>query len=191
MMDFNIITECYVDTKLVKIIVPPAKQKGYNHQKGWTNVVKVMKEKLHDEFALGIIDKDKKQPQYLESFSMVYCFEECLYLYKHLQKHHYIILIAPAIEEWILQTANSVGIDLQGIGLPNTVDELKKITKTSKSENDDPYSRQLKKLFTDIIQKDAVNAKVLQLWVSYIRDKNYAVQINELITLTDSFKTNI
>ena len=57
MAELYIIPECYVDTNLLETLVPTAK--GYNHQKGCNNVVKVMKEKLADEFAVGIVDKDK------------------------------------------------------------------------------------------------------------------------------------
>ena len=44
MAELYIIPECYVDTNLIETLVPTAK--GYNHQKGCNNVVKVMKEKF-------------------------------------------------------------------------------------------------------------------------------------------------
>ena len=53
MAELYIIPECYVDTNLIETLVPTAK--GYNHQKGCNNVVKVMKEKLSDKFAVGIV----------------------------------------------------------------------------------------------------------------------------------------
>ena len=58
MAELYIIPECYVDTNLIETLVPTAK--GYNHQKGCNNVVKVMKEKLSDKFAVGIVDKDAR-----------------------------------------------------------------------------------------------------------------------------------
>ena len=66
MAELYIIPECYVDTNLIETLVPTAK--GYNHQKGCNNVVKVMKEKLSDKFAVGIVDKDKRQVSYVNEF---------------------------------------------------------------------------------------------------------------------------
>jgi hypothetical protein len=59
-MNFAIIPECYVDTNLVETLVPPT-GRGYNHQHGCGTVTKVMKERFADGFAVGIIDKDKKE----------------------------------------------------------------------------------------------------------------------------------
>ena len=53
-------------TQLVRIAAPP--KRNYNHQKGCPNVLKVMQEKLHGDFALGIIDKDKEIRAYTEQF---------------------------------------------------------------------------------------------------------------------------
>ena len=55
MAELYIIPECYVDTNLIETLVPTAK--GYNHQKGCNNVVKVMKEKLSDKFGVFLVDK--------------------------------------------------------------------------------------------------------------------------------------
>lgn len=57
MAELYIIPECYVDTNLLETLVPTAK--GYNHQKGCNNVVKVMKEKLADEFAVNLFQELK------------------------------------------------------------------------------------------------------------------------------------
>ena len=69
MAELYIIPECYVDTNLIETLVPTAK--GYNHQKGCNNVVKVMKEKLSDKFAVGIVDKDKRQVSYVNEFEEI------------------------------------------------------------------------------------------------------------------------
>ena len=62
MIDLSIIPECYVDTNLIETIVPTVK--GYNHQKGAGTVTRLMQSKLKDKFAVGIVDKDKKQCRY-------------------------------------------------------------------------------------------------------------------------------
>lgn len=131
-MDLHIIPECYVDTNLIEPLVSP--QKGYNHQKGCGTVTKVMKERFSDDFALGIVDKDKREIDYLNEFSEV-CSKGNLILHKHKSKHHYIIQINPAIEQFILNAVNEVGIQLDEYDLPNSFDALKKVSKSVNSKN--------------------------------------------------------
>lgn len=69
MAELYIIPECYVDTNLLETLVPTAK--GYNHQKGCNNVVRIMQNKLTNEFAVGIVDKDKRQVRYVDEFEEI------------------------------------------------------------------------------------------------------------------------
>jgi hypothetical protein len=57
---------CTAYTKLIKVLVPP--QTRYNHQKGCSTVTKVMQERFSDDFAVGIIDRDKKELGYANQF---------------------------------------------------------------------------------------------------------------------------
>ena len=126
-MDLAIIPECYVDTNLIETLVPP-NNKGYNHKKGCGAVTKVMKEKFADRFALGIIDKDKKQMNYLNEFNVV-INSGSLLLHKHKTKPHYIIQINPAVEAFIIQSAISVGILITDFDLPADRNLFKKYPK--------------------------------------------------------------
>lgn len=165
-MDQSIIPECFVDTNLIETIVPPLKQ--YNHQKGCGTVTKVMKEKFEDRFALGIIDKDKKEVDYLKEFMPV-CVRESLILHKHRVRHHYIIQINPAIEVFILKNAEAIGISLEDFNLPLDFDLLKKESKTVNSKNDDRFKR----LFKSFIKNKAPQIDRLSNWIRYLKDKNY------------------
>ena len=104
-MNYSIIPECYIDTNLVETIVPPAKEPnsfGYNHQRGCGTVTSVMQKELADSFALGIIDKDQHDVDYLKEFAKV-IITDSLILHKHKTRHHYIIQVCPAMERFILK----------------------------------------------------------------------------------------
>jgi hypothetical protein len=133
-MDLCIVPECYVDTNLIETLVPPA-GKGYNHQKGSGTVARTMQKGLANGFALGIIDKDKKELDYLNEFEEV-VVEENHILHKHTSKPHYIIQIKPAIERFILEAASSVGISVTEFDLPVDLEKLKQISKTEQSKKD-------------------------------------------------------
>src|SRR5712664_1456039 len=102
-MEGSFVPECYFDTVLVRSILRI--ETALNHKKGCPNVVKAMKEgKLKDTFAVGIVDKDKKELDYLNEF-VGYEFDK-LVLFKHKSKHHYIIQLNPPIEKWIIEVAD-------------------------------------------------------------------------------------
>jgi hypothetical protein len=172
-MDHSVIPECYVDTNLIETLVPPQRQ--YNHQKGCGTVAKIMKERFHDRFALGIIDRDKTEIDYLKEFREV-CSSGSLILHKHLTRHHYIIQISPAIERFIISNAVRAGINLNDFGLPSDFELLKRESKKINSKNDQRFKR----LFRSLIQNGAPDLLKLALWVDYLKSHNYHTDLEAL-----------
>ncbi len=173
-MDKNIIIECFVDTCLIETLV--ATVTGYNHQKGCNNVTKQMQERLSDEFALGIVDKDKRELEYLNMFTEVKRFNDTLFLHKHKTKSHYIIQIAPAVEKFILDSANICKITLDNYGLPSTLDSLKTESKNIDSKKDTRF----KKLFCDLKQQGSENICKLAQWVEQLKANPYSPNLDLL-----------
>jgi len=156
MIDYSIIPECYVDTNLIETIVPTTK--GYNHQKGCGTVTRIMQGKFKDKFAVGIVDKDKKELKYAEEFEeMINTGDMQLFRHKNAETHHYLIFINPAVEKWIMNNAENAGISLKEFGLPDDLKELTKRTKKITSKNDDTF----KKLFREIKKHNPKNMDIL------------------------------
>jgi hypothetical protein len=173
-VDLSIIPECFVDTNLIETISPP--QKGYNHQKGCGNVAKTMQNKFKDSFAVGIIDRDKKEIKYLNEFELKVNRGD-LFLFQHPDRHHYIIQISPAVESFILESVHQTNINLVDFGLPDNIDELKKITKKQTSKK----SPQLSKLFVELKNKNATQIVTLSNWISYLKENTYHSNTDEII----------
>lgn len=114
-----------MDTNLVSTLLGGV---GVNHQKSCNNVVALMKGRFGDDFAVGIIDNDKRRPNYLDACIKL-AKSDHLQLYKHPQKHHYIITVSPAAEVFILDAAESAGVSLGDYDLPSDLKGLLKITK--------------------------------------------------------------
>jgi hypothetical protein len=168
MMDLHVIPECYIDTKLCKVLVPPASR--YNHQKGCPNVAKVMREKLGNDFALGIVDRDKLELTYFKEFDLITEIPENIQLLKHKSEpHHYLIFIRPTMEKWIIFCAEESGISLGDFGLPDDFRQLLKITKTSKSENEDVYSSNFRDLFKEFGRLKSHSIATLTFWIEYLK----------------------
>lgn len=183
-MDLHILPECYIDTLLIKTLVPPTTR--YNHQKRCSTVAKVMKEKFNDTFALGIIDNDKRLLSYLNEFELIYEQTNNLQLLKHKQKHHYFIIICPAMEMWLLNNVKSIDMSMADFGLPDDLAKLQKITKTATSENENPpYSSAFKKMFNTLKIKEAKGVLILQLWVNYLKTNTYTADLKLLLNQTN------
>ena len=57
---FNVIPECFIDTNLIEFLL----NAKVNHQHSCNNVIKALNDKK-DEFAIGIIDNDKRKVAYI------------------------------------------------------------------------------------------------------------------------------
>lgn len=179
-MNYSIIPECYIDTNLVETIVPPAKEansSGYSHLSGCGTVASVMQKRFADTFALGIIDRDKKAVDYLREFDeIIKTVSLILHKHKHKERHHYFIQICPAVERFILNSAEAIGISLQDYSLPTDLDKLKKITKSTNSKNDPKF----KNLFKALLKNAAPDVVKLAAWINYLKTNPYTVNVETI-----------
>jgi hypothetical protein len=147
-----------------------------NHKKGCNNVVKAMREgQLQDMFAVGIVDKDKSELDYLAEFDE-YRFDK-LILHKHKTKHHYIIQLDPPIEKWIIGVVDEAGMDLDDFGLPKDFERLKKVTKSELARE----TPELVSLCRRLLQSDSATIERFARWISYLKENRYNSDINRLI----------
>lgn len=170
---FHIIPECFVDTNLVSALLGGI---GVNHQKSCNNVISLMKGKFRDDFAVGIIDDDKRKPQYLNECVLL-AQSDHLRLLKHPQKDHYIIIVSPAAEAFIMSVAEVAGVSMTQYGLPAELNGLKRITKhiVSNKNND------LMHLFRDLSTVGEFD--ILRKVLGYLLEKGYSAESEELVAL--------
>jgi hypothetical protein len=172
-MDLTILPECFIDTNLIETLVPPVK--GYNHQMGCGTVSRKMQTSLSDSFALGIVDKDKRELDYLKEFNEI-IMRDGLCLLKHKMKPHYFIQIQPAIERFLMKNAEAAGLSLAIFDLPTDLNGLKKVAKTTRSKHDQRF----KALFKALKNSHVADIEVLTKWVTYLKEYNYSAEIDIL-----------
>ena len=153
-----IIPECYIDTNLVETLVCTG---GCNHQKGCNQVAKVMQEKFADRFAVGIIDADKRRPGYLNEFIEI-ASSEHIKLFRHPARSHFIILVHPAADGFILSCAE--------------------IANENVMSNKDP---RFKRLFRSM--KGTGEIKLMESLISYLADNTYQASNDRI---SEIFQTN-
>lgn len=172
-VDLNhIIPECYVDTNILKTLLRVNK---VNHQFGCNQVMsKLKKGKYADSFAIAIIDDDKRKTYDCKDFWEL-CRSEHLVLMKHKTKHHYLIFVYKAAENFLLACARELGLNMADYQLPDTLEGLRKVTK----DNDSDKEPRIKNL-VNALRSSSEMAR-LERTVSYLHEKQYAATTDELV----------
>ena len=169
MKNHNVIPECYVDTNLISTLIGSE----VNHQKGCNCVANILRCQKKNEFAVGIIDKDKKKPSYFDEFSLI-ASRDHLELYKHPNRPHYFILVVKAVETLLIENAKFLGIDMKAYGLTSNMNELKKQTKKCDSNKDPRFMH----LANDL--RTSPEIKALEESIKYMVAHKYNVDNEEL-----------
>lgn len=168
----NVIPECYVDTNLISTLL----HADVNHQKGCCNVARTLSINNKDRFAIGIIDKDKRTPGYLDQFSKI-ADRGHLELYVHASKPHYFITISPAVDKMILDCADELGVNMGDFGLPTSLSEFTKKTKKVDSNKNPVFTT----LFQNLL--DSEDFVVLSRTLNYLLTNTYNSKIDDLKNL--------
>lgn len=178
MKDLDIIPECYIDTNLVETLlnVKGYHTEGVNHQKGCNTVVRTMTnpKNLKDNFALGIVDADKRQPSYVAKECVPIAQTAHITLLKHRTNNHYFLRIAPAMDTLILSCAEEAGISMEEYEQTYDLKEFTKATKEVESKNDPRF----KKLFKQI--QGTAEMTALGNVLEYLRGHKYNAEEEEL-----------
>ena len=174
----NVLPECYVDTNLIEYLLDA----GVNHQHSCSKVVGQLNTTFADSFAVGIIDKDKVELGYVRECEVI-AKTEHLTLLRHSTRPQYLVMVAPAIDGFILDCARKEGVDPQAYGIPS---DLKAFTKESKSvtSNTDP---RFKSLFAALSDNGEISA--LRSTLRYLSDSKYSTDssvLKQLFTPTPS-----
>ena len=175
--DWHIIPECYIDTNLTEYLLH---SHGVNHQTGCNAVAKKMMEsKLKDQFAIGIIDNDKRQHSYVKDFFEI-AHSVHISLLKHHYRPHYLVRINPAMDQLILDCAAELNVNIQEYGLPSTLDKFIKETKDVNAKNDYRFKR----LFKNI--DNASEMIILRSVLNYLNLNQYKSEDEELRSFFDN-----
>ena len=148
------------------------------HRKGCNNVVKDLDSpRLKDSFAVALIDKDKNELDYLSRCTIIYNADKII-LWKHNERLQFVIQLNPPLEQWVIEILNENALKIEEFGYSSNFKNLKKQIKNDIDNEDDD---KLNKLIKAIIKTDCVAIKKLHSILQYLKEKNYKVDINELI----------
>jgi hypothetical protein len=84
-----------------------------------------------------------------------------------------------------LACADDSGISTEDFGLPSDFKQLLKITKTSKSENEDPFSGNFRDLFRAFKKSNSHSIAILTFWIEYLKANPYSADLGHIKTETN------
>lgn len=173
--DFYIVPECYVDTNFVETLLntSAAPTAGVNHQKGCNNVIGVIQSKLEDGFAIGVLDDDKKQVPFLSSCNAI-CESKHVSLLKERDKSHYVFLIRPAMDGFILDAAIDQNVKPEDFGFSSELKKFTKSTKEIETKNDANMTRLIKAI------RGNLEIEALQDALVYLKENTFSSKDNDL-----------
>ena len=118
-----ILVECNPDEALVNFL--GIKKKEIIHGNGKSGICKKLKSK---ENIKGLVDEDplSPQPKYIEGLKLIEKNHNIKLLYDN-DKHNFLIVLCPRLEEWILKAAKEAGVDISDYGLPDNGNDLHKV----------------------------------------------------------------
>lgn len=94
------------------------------------------------DFAVGIIDADKRLPTLDNGFSEFKMDGDIdgtnrhIALFINSDGRRFLFTVKPAMDKFILDAAKDQNVDLAGVGFPSTLDGFKKVTKRIQASDD-------------------------------------------------------
>ncbi len=163
-MSIPVLPECFADTKMMQVIG----FKRVNHCPSIGAVANTMKEKYQKRLAIGVVDKDKPGniPSYFNDFEVVKEFDG-FELKRLPNTKHFLVVIAPALEQWIIDTSNKLDIPLKRYGF-DTLKKLKRVTKKQSVAN----NRDFEALINTMQQKKNSPLKKMKEEIEKLIDEN-------------------
>lgn len=150
----HFVPECYFDTVLLKKLLQTNKR--LMHRKGCNNVVNDLdNDRLKDSFAVALIDKDKRELNYLSSCKIIYSADKII-LWKHRDRLQFVIQLDPPLEQWVLEVLDENGLKIEYFGYSA---DFKKLKKQIKNDIDNEKDNKLNKLINAIVKTDCTTIK--------------------------------
>jgi hypothetical protein len=157
--------EGHADKVLLQVLKVPKEMLNLD-PKGINKILSAMQNQQNDyhKIIVGLIDKDKKIPHpYYVDFQTIEEMENLIHKQHSSNHNQHLILIIPAIEKWILKSAESVEVLPSHFGLPDDFEKFRDKLKSQIIETNIDFKNFLKK----IKELEAPNFVMLQNWINH------------------------
>ena len=155
------IPECHADTTLVRFLTN--KFPNVDHEDSISGVARNFQVARDQTYKLvGIVDDDKRTPKYLDDFRVIKRSNGVILKQKP-DKEHYLVVITPALEKFLIKDCITVGKSMNDFKLPDNLRSLTKITKGPQIEHNTNFHN----LIQNLLKQGAPGLTTLK---SYLAD---------------------
>lgn len=156
---FELIPEDGAIQELVKVL-------GFrkpNTAQGIGDTLNKIEKQFRNRFAIGIIDDDVRKPKLFDTYALLE-EQDDLRLYQKPGSRHYLIVVEPAIERWLLDQAQKIELD-------SPFPALKDLQRITKNEIEVVKNQQFKRFLHQLSQGKASGFETLYDWITELYDK--------------------
>jgi hypothetical protein len=140
-----------------------------NKADGISDALNKMETHFKNRFAIGIVDDDKRKPTLFDSYSKVLKAQDALLLLQKPASAHFLIVVQPAIEKWLLQNAYITDVIASKYGF-DILDDLKRVTK---NEVEVVKNQRFKQFLNDLHPASALGFVTLGDWIEVLYEKYF------------------
>lgn len=152
----KVLPECEADTTVVDFLLDTKT----NHHPSITKVANRFRTANTGELLIGVVDNDKKTPDYFSDFT-VHRQEQFLALKQKPGTHQYLISLDPEVEGWLIRCAEQVPYLKPKYRKFTDSKNLQRLTKSQAIQNDPEF----KNFLNMLRQKQVAPLITLELWL--------------------------
>ena len=142
-----IYVECKPDGVLVRHLTDQSLRQVRHEAKGKGGVFNRL---MRSRDLMAMVDEDpgKTQPRYMRQLYLSQDIAHMgLKLYHDRSRNNQVVVLCPALEEWLLRSATDLGLNMARYGLPNRATELHSVINSDE--------RKIQRLLTDLTEAES------------------------------------
>ncbi|MFN0037712.1 MAG: hypothetical protein ACKVUS_21840 [Saprospiraceae bacterium] len=133
---------------------------------GIGNTLNKIEHHFKNRFAVGIVDDDRRKPKLFDSYEMLLKEQDFLHLKQKPSTRHFLIVVQPAIEVWLLQNAEKKEV-------VSPFSALKDLQRITKDEVAVAKNQRFKQFLNDLNQAKAPGFVTMTEWIEELYDKHF------------------
>jgi hypothetical protein len=137
-----------------------------NTGQGIGDTLNKIEEHFKNRFAIGVVDDDKRKPKLFDLYENVLKEQDALRLLQKPQSRHFLIVVEPAIEQWLLNNAEKAVVE-------TPFPTLKELQRVTKNELEVVKNQPFKQFLNALKQADAPGFVTMAEWIDVLYNKHY------------------
>jgi hypothetical protein len=137
-----------------------------NYGSGIGDTLNKIENNFKNRFAVGIVDDDRRKPKLFDRYELLLKEQHFLQLRQKPKSRHYLIVVHPAVEDWLLENARIINLTSSF----ETRDALKRVTK---DEIEVVKNSDFKQFLNTLNQSRAPGFVTLATWIEGLYEKHF------------------